>query len=85
MTGIATTAGTIRSYILDEFLPGEDPAELTDTTELVTGGIIDSLATLKLVSFLEDEFRVSIQPHEANRDHLNTIEDITRLVESKRR
>ena len=43
---------TIRSYILEEFLPGENPAELTDSTPLITGGILDSLATIKLLVFL---------------------------------
>jgi len=39
----------LAAYILKEFLPGEDPNELTDATPLVTGGILDSLATLKLI------------------------------------
>ena len=29
---------TIKAYILEEFLPGQDPAELTDSTPLITGG-----------------------------------------------
>ena len=29
----------IKTYILNEFLPGEDPAALTDSTPLVTTGI----------------------------------------------
>ena len=44
----------IHAYILDKFLPGEDPADLTDQTPLITGGILDSIRTLKLVVFLED-------------------------------
>jgi acyl carrier protein len=47
---------TIKVYILEEFLPGEDPAELTDSTPLITGGILDSLATLKLVYFSRNGF-----------------------------
>lgn len=83
MNQITTVAETIRQYILNEFLPGEDPGELREDTELVSGGIIDSLATLKLVSFLEREFRVTIEPHEANQDFLNTVADIASLVQSK--
>jgi acyl carrier protein len=74
---------TVRSYILDEFLPGENPDELTDSTPLVTGGILDSIATLKLVSFLEEQFRIQVAPHETDVDHLNTIADIANLVSSK--
>ena len=74
---------TIKAYILEEFLPGEDPADLTDSTPLITGGILDSLATLKLVLFLEERFHIKIEAHETMVDYLNTISDIAQLVNSK--
>ena len=74
----------VKTYILQEFLPGEDPAELTDTTPLITGGILDSIATLKLVAFLEDRFAFMLQAHETDVEHLNTISDIVHLVVSKK-
>lgn len=78
------TKSRIKTYILDEFLPGENPDELTDSTPLITGGILDSLAILKLVAFLEEEYDIEIQPHETGVDYLNTLPDIAELVESKR-
>ena len=79
-----TANTTIKTFILNEFLPGEDPDALTATTPLMTSGILDSLATLKLISFLEEQFGVSIAAHEADEEHFETIEDINKLVESKR-
>ena len=73
----------IKGYILQEFLPGENPAELTDSTPLITGGILDSLATIKLTVFLEERFQIQIQAHETMVDYLNTISDIAQLVQSK--
>jgi len=73
----------VKSYILEEFLPGERPDALTDETGLITEGILDSLATLRLVSFLEKEFSIKIEPHEVDAEYLNTLPDIARLVESK--
>lgn len=73
----------IRGYILEEFLPGENPAELTDSTPLITGGILDSLATIKLVAFLEERFKIQIQAHETMVDYLDTVADIAQLVSSK--
>jgi acyl carrier protein len=75
---------TIRNYILQEFLPGEDPKNLTDSVQLIRGGILDSLATLKLVAFLEQQFGIEIQAHEANPDNLNSVADIAALVERKK-
>jgi len=78
------TKGIIKDYILQEFLPGEDPAELTDTTPLITGGILDSIATVKLVMFLEERFSITLQAHETDPDYLNTIDVIAKLIESKK-
>lgn len=75
----------VKDFILREFLPGEDPNELQDDTPLITGGILDSIATLKLVSFIEEQFTISLAAHEADVDHLNTLSDIANLVESKRK
>lgn len=77
------TKAAIKSYILGEFLPGENPEELTDTVPLITGGILDSLATLKLVAFLEERFSIEIQPYERGVDYLDTISDVAELVHSK--
>jgi acyl carrier protein len=74
----------VKTFILNEYLPGEDPGALTDTTPLMTTGILDSIAVLKVVTFLEDRFSVTIQPHEAVVENLNTISDIARLVTSKK-
>lgn len=74
---------TVKAYILDEFLPGENPDELTDSVELITGGILDSLSTLRLVAFLEKTFNVEIEAHETGVDYLNTLVDIANLVQSK--
>lgn len=73
----------VTDYILTEFLPGAGRDELTDTTPLVTGGILNSLATLKLVMFLEERYKIELQSHETDADHMNTIADICSLVRSK--
>jgi acyl carrier protein len=74
----------IKDVILKEFLPGEDPAELTDTTPLITGGILDSIATLKLVMFIEERYGISLQAHEVDPEHLDTISQIAQLIRSKK-
>jgi acyl carrier protein len=82
---MADVRGTVKEYILKEFLPGEDPDELTDSTPLITGGILDSIATLKLVAFVEERYGITLQAHEVDVDHLNTVADIASLIDSKKR
>ena len=73
----------VKSFIMEEYLPGEDSDALTDDTELVTHGVLDSLSTLQLVTHLEAKFGIKISAHEVNTDNLNTLPDIANLVISK--
>ena len=74
---------TIKDFIMAEFLPGENPDELTETTPLISGGILDSIATLKLVMFMEEKYGVSFAPHELDKENLDNLERIVRLLRSK--
>lgn len=76
-------ATEVKEFILREFLPGEDPAELTDATPLISGGILDSLATLKLVAFIEERYKIQLKPHEVDLEYLDSIASIATLIGSK--
>jgi acyl carrier protein len=80
---VPTIKDDLRAFILQEFLPGVDPSELTDDTPLLSTNILDSLATLRLVTFLERTFNVQIQSHEIDAEHMETLEAIAALVQSK--
>ncbi len=75
---------TIRSYILAEYLPGESAANLADHTPLRTSGILDSMATLNLVGFLEKTFNITVDAHETGIEDFDRIEDIAALVARKK-
>jgi acyl carrier protein len=77
-------AKVVHGYILREFLPGEDPNDLSELTPLITGGILDSISTLKLVVFLEDHFGITVEAHEAGVEHLDSVSQIADLVASKK-
>jgi acyl carrier protein len=74
---------TVKEYILAHFLPGEDPAALTPTTLLIGGGVLDSLATLELVSFLEERYGIELEAHEVDAERLGTLTSIAALVSAK--
>jgi acyl carrier protein len=73
----------VRAFILENFLPGEDPKNLTDDTELKESGILDSLSTLKLVAFLEEQFAIELEANDLESANLASIGNIERLVKSK--
>jgi acyl carrier protein len=75
---------TIRSFILNEYLPGESPSNLKDDTPLRTSGILDSIATLNLVGFLEQTYSITIDAHETGVADFDRIDDIAALVSRKK-
>jgi acyl carrier protein len=46
--------------------------------------VLDSIATLKLVLFIEEHFGITLEAHEVSPEHVNTITDIARLVNAKK-
>lgn len=74
---------TISEFILAELMPGEPASALTDDTPLRTSGIVDSMATLKLVSFIETRWNVELAAHETGIENFDRVIDIATLVQRK--
>lgn len=73
----------VKEFILTSFLPGEDPSALTPDTPLMTSGILDSLATLDLVSFLEQRYEIQLEARDTDPSRLATLADIAKMVSGK--
>lgn len=74
---------TVRRYILLTWLPGESADNLRDETPLQTSGILDSLATQTLISFIEQEFGVELDVYDTSVERFDRIEDIASTVTRK--
>ena len=79
-----TVKDAIRHFIVSTYLPGESLENLRDDTPLLTSGILDSLAALGLVSFLEKEYGIELDVYDTSIEHFDRIEDIAALVARKR-
>jgi acyl carrier protein len=73
----------LHDFILSEFLPGEPPARLKGDTPLRTNGILDSLGTLKVIEFVEDHYRLSVEAHEADERNFGSIDSIAAFIERR--
>ena len=74
---------TIRQFILATYLPGETSENLRDDTPLQTSGILDSLATMGLATFLEQQFGIELDVHDTAAERFNRIDDIAASVRRK--
>jgi acyl carrier protein len=71
----------IRGFIREEVMLDAD-ARLDDDSPLLDG-ILDSLALMQLVGFLEEEFDTEIDDTEVTAENFKTIADIERLVSGR--
>ena len=83
MENMDTVSSTIRRFILCTHLPGECPDTLGDDTPLQSSGILDSLATVGLIAFLEKEFQIELDVYETAIERFDTIRDIASTVAQK--
>jgi acyl carrier protein len=72
----------IRQFIVEDFLFGNDNG-LKDDTSFLDEGIIDSTGILELVSFLEEEFSISVEDEELIPENLDSIMNVVAYLERK--
>ena len=71
----------IRGYVAEHFLPGGQGLE--DATPLASGGLIDSIGMLGLISFLEARFGVEFMPRDLDTHALDSVDRIAALIDRK--
>ncbi|GFO56896.1 acyl carrier protein [Geomonas sp. Red276] len=74
----------IRRYVVENFLFGED-AGLKDDSSFIREGIVDSTGIMQLVSFIQEQYRISVEDEELTPENLDSIRRVTTFVEDKLR
>lgn len=72
----------IREFIVENFLFGNDEG-LTDNVSFLEEGIIDSTGVLELVSFLEEDFDISVEDDELIPENLDSINNLDAFLGKK--
>jgi acyl carrier protein len=81
--GLVEIKDGVRKYLAGQLLPGKDPSALEDDRPLITGGLMDSITSVSLITFLEETYGVSFEAHEIGIDYLDSVADIARTVADK--
>ncbi|WP_407563179.1 phosphopantetheine-binding protein [Streptomyces sp. 184] len=72
----------IKHHLVEEYQMDIPPAELADDYDLLHNGVIDSLALLTLVSWLENEYALDIDAMDVVPDNFRTAASIDAFVAS---
>lgn len=70
----------VLDYVIREYLEDEDEREITETTPLISSGIVDSFSMVSLKRFLERKYGIRIPEAEATPEAFDTVQRIVALV-----
>ena len=75
---------TIERFIVDEIMLGDRRTKLAPDDSLISSGILDSLALLRLIAFIEEQVGIAINDGEVVPDNFQTLNDIKAFLERKK-
>jgi acyl carrier protein len=73
---------TIRAFLVDSFLLGDDDGFDNDVS-LLDSGIIDSTGVMEVVAFLEETYGIEVADDELVADNLDSVSRLARFVVRK--
>lgn len=76
-------SATIRAFIIENFLFGDDTQPLSPDTSLIENDYVDSTGILELVSFLEERFGIKVADADIVPANLDSIARISAFVSRK--
>lgn len=72
----------IRSFIANELAPDSGIEDIPLDYEIITSGLVDSLALVRLVAWIESEFQLSLGDMNVSPADFGSIEKINRFINS---
>lgn len=76
------TQEEIRSFVIDNFLFGDDRG-LDNDSSFLDGGILDSTGIMHLVAFIEETFSVRVADEELVPENLDSINKVSAYLQRK--
>ena len=74
------TTSKLIQYIREELLGGQ---EVSAEQDLLSDGMIDSIGMVRLVTFLDEEFNVSVPPEDFTIENFGSVSNIDGYLRSK--
>jgi len=74
----------IKDFIHNELMFGNDGVDLDASKDLIGSGLLDSVAVLRLILFIEEQFGVHVDDGEVLLDNFQSVGRIRSFVEEKK-
>ncbi len=74
----------IERFIVDEIMLGDNQTRIDPNDSLISSGVLDSLALLRLIAFLEEQIGITVEDSEVIPENFETINDIKAFINRKK-
>lgn len=75
---------TIERFIVEEIILGDHRTKLDPNKSLLSSGILDSLALLRLIAFIEEKFGLTVKDGEVIPANFETLNDLIAFLNRKK-
>lgn len=73
----------LRTFVVENFLFGQESLPFSDHDSLMEKGIIDSTGVLELVAFVEEKFGIKVDDTDLTPENLDSISNLLRYIRLK--
>jgi acyl carrier protein len=73
----------LEEFIKEKIINSHKQVDLKNSTNLIEEGIIDSLGIMKLLSFIEETFKIQITDEELMPENFETVDSIYQMIANK--
>ena len=74
----------IERFVVDEIMLGDSNTKIDPNESLISSGVLDSLALLRLIAVLEEQMGVTVDDSEVIPENFETINEIKSFIEKKK-
>jgi len=73
----------VRTFIIDNFLFGDNSSQFSDSDSFLENGLIDSMGILMLVEFVKEKYAISVEDEAIIPENWDSVDRVARFVEGK--
>jgi len=73
----------VKKYISQHFLKNKQITEISDNLPLISGGLLDSISTMQLITHLEETYKIEFEAHEVDKDNFENVSIIAEFIKTK--
>lgn len=79
-----SVAAEVEQFIVQDIAAGRGIDSVAHDSDMLSGGVIDSLGITELIAFLERTYSIKVDDDDIDADNFRSIENIVTFVERKR-